>query len=73
MIKLTRLGGEPFVLNADLIRYVETCPDTYITLVSGDRLVVTETINEVVERAITYQQTKHLIPEMTEVKSRPRT
>ena len=53
MIKLTRLGGEPFVLNADLIRYVETCPDTYITLVSGDRLVVTETINEVVERAIT--------------------
>jgi len=71
MIKLTRLGGEPFVLNADLIRYVETCPDTYITLVSGDRLVVTETINEVVERAITYQQTKHLIPEMTAVNSRP--
>jgi len=31
MIKLTRLGGEPFVLNADLIRYVEARPDTFIT------------------------------------------
>ena len=64
MIKLTRLGGEPFVLNADLIRYVEVCPDTYITLISGDRMVVTETIDEVVERAVTYQQTKRLIPQV---------
>ena len=32
MIKLNRLGGEPFVLNAELIRYVEARPDTYITL-----------------------------------------
>ena len=62
MIKLTRLGGEEFILNADLVRYVEARPDTFITLTTGERLVVTETMNEVLERAITYQQTKHLIP-----------
>ena len=62
MIKLTRLGGEPFILNADLIRYVESRPDTFITLVSGDRIVVVEAMDAVLERAVRYQQTKHLIP-----------
>ncbi len=63
MIKLTRLGGEQFVLNADLIRYVEARPDTFITLTTGERLVVTESMDEVVRRAVAYQQAKHLIPE----------
>lgn len=63
MIKLSRLSGEPFILNADLIRYVEARPDTFITLTSGDCLVVRETMDEVLERAVRYQQTKHLIPE----------
>ena len=62
MIKLTRLDGEPFVLNAELIRYVERRPDTFITLTSGDRIVVAETMDEVVERSVQYQQNKHLMP-----------
>lgn len=62
MIKLTRLGGEVFLLNADLIRYVEARPDTFITLVSGDTIVVTESMDEVLRRAVAYQQAKHLIP-----------
>lgn len=62
MIKLTRLDGEPFVLNAELIRYIEARPDTFVTLTSGERVVVTETMDEVVERAVTYQQTKNLFP-----------
>jgi flagellar protein FlbD len=62
MIKLTRLGGEPFVLNADLIRYVEARPDTFITLTTGERLVVEESMDEVLRRAVAYQQAKHLIP-----------
>lgn len=62
MIKLTRLGGEIFVLNADLIRYVEERPDTFITLTTGERLVVTESMDEVLRRAVTYQQAKHLLP-----------
>jgi len=62
MIKLTRLGGEAFILNADLIKYVEARPDTYITLSSGERLVVEESPDEVLRRSLQYQQSKQLIP-----------
>jgi len=64
MIKLTRLGGEEFILNADLIRYVEARPDTFITLTMGDRIVVEESMDEVLRRAVEYQRAKHLIPEI---------
>ena len=62
MIKLTRLDGEAFVLNADLIRYVEKRPDTFITLTSGDRIVVAESMDDVIDRAVQYQQLKHFMP-----------
>jgi flagellar protein FlbD len=62
MIRLTRLDGERFILNAELIRYVEARPDTFITLTSGERLIVQETMDEVAARALTYQQSKYLIP-----------
>ncbi len=62
MINLTHLDGERFILNAELIRYVEARPDTFITLTTGERMVVRETMDEVMDRAIAYQQTKYLIP-----------
>jgi flagellar protein FlbD len=62
MIKLTRLGGEPFILNADLIQYVEARPDTFVTLTTGERIVVCESMDEVLRRAVAYQQAKHMIP-----------
>ena len=62
MIRLTRLGGESFLLNAELIKYVEARPDTFITLTSGDRVVVAESPDEVLREAVEYQQTKNLIP-----------
>ena len=63
MIKLTRLDGEAFILNADLIKYVEQRPDTFITLTSNDRIVVGETPDEVLQRTIDYQRNKRLVPE----------
>ncbi|HBE70578.1 MAG TPA: flagellar protein FlbD [Planctomycetaceae bacterium] len=62
MIKLTRLDKQPFVLNADLIRYVEERPDTFVTLVSGERIVVRESMDDVVDRAVEYQQRKAMLP-----------
>ena len=62
MIKLTRLSGEAFILNAELIEYVEARPDTFVTLTTGQRLVVAESMDEVMRRAVAYQQAKHLIP-----------
>ena len=54
MIKLTRLNGTPFVVNAELIRTVEARPDTTIVLVNGETLIVKETMDEVVARAVEY-------------------
>jgi len=63
MIKLTRLGGEEFILNADLIRYIEARPDTFVTLTVGERVVVTESMDEVMRRAIEFQRSKHMLPQ----------
>ena len=62
MIKLTRLDGQQFVLNAELIRYVEGHADTFVSLTTGERLVVRESLDEVLHRAVCYQQSKFLIP-----------
>lgn len=54
MIRLTRINGRAFVVNVEQIKTVEETPDTMITLLSGDRLVVRERMEEVVRRAIEY-------------------
>jgi flagellar protein FlbD len=54
MIRLTRLNGRPFVLNAEQIKTVEETPDTMITLLTGDQLVVQEPLEAVVQRAVEY-------------------
>ena len=62
MIRLSRLNGDEFILNAELIRYVERCPDTLITMTNGETLMVRETLDEVVRRTVTYHQAKYLVP-----------
>jgi len=62
MIRLTRLGGEAFILNAELIRYVEERPDTFVTLTTGERVIVLESMDEVMRRTVAYQREKHLVP-----------
>ena len=54
MIHLTRLNGRPFVLNAEQIKTVEETPDTMVTLLAGERLLVQETMVEVIARAVEY-------------------
>lgn len=54
MISLTRLDERVVVLNADLIKMIEATPDTLITFINGDTLMVREPVSEVVRRAIDY-------------------
>ena len=54
MITVTRLNGKPLVVNAELIRTVEENPDTTITLVNGDHILVREAMSEIVEKSIEY-------------------
>jgi flagellar protein FlbD len=55
MIELTRLNGRPMVLNSDLIKTAEASPDTMLTLINGEKLIVREEIGEVVERVLSYR------------------
>ncbi len=54
MILLTRLNGQQFVVNAEKIRYVESTPDTIVCCDTGEKLMVRETLQEVIRRAIDY-------------------
>ena len=54
MISLTKLNNQPFVVNAELIKYIESTPDTMITLTTGDRLLVKEDAPEVIRKVIDY-------------------
>ncbi len=54
MITVTRLDKRVVVLNAELIKMIESTPDTIITLINGDSIIVRESLDDVVHRAIEY-------------------
>lgn len=56
MIHLTRLNNTKLVINSDLIKFVEQSPDTVITLLSGEKILVQETVDEVVERVSDFRR-----------------
>jgi flagellar protein FlbD len=55
MIKLTRLNGNPIMINSDLIKTAEASPDTMLTLINGEKLIVREELDDVVERVMRYR------------------
>jgi flagellar protein FlbD len=56
MIRLTRLNNQPIAVNADLIKFVEQAPDTVLTLVTGEKLVVKESTEQVMTLAVEYRR-----------------
>lgn len=65
MIRLTRLNGTSFVLNCELIETVEATPDSVISTINGNKFVVTESVEEIVEKVIKYKS-KILLMSRTE-------
>ncbi len=57
MIELTRLNGSRITINAMLIEHLESTPDTVITLTTGRKVVVRESVQQVVQKAIEYLKT----------------
>ena len=55
MIELTRLNGNPILLNSDLIKMAEASPDTMLTLINGEKVIVREELNDVLERVLVYR------------------
>ncbi len=56
MIKLTRLNGKKFYLNCEAIKWLEATPDTLITLFQGEKVMVKESLEQVVEDTLDYQK-----------------
>lgn len=56
MIQLTRLNKQPMSLNSDLIKFIEYAPDTVITLLNGEKIVVLETGEEILNRIVDFRR-----------------
>jgi len=56
MIEVTRLQSQKIIVNADLIEFVEETPDTMITTTTGKKLLVKESVNEVINKVIVYRR-----------------
>ena len=56
VIAATKLNGEHFMLNAELVELVESTPDTIISLTTGKKFMVKQTVDEIIERIIQYRR-----------------
>ena len=56
MIRVTRLNHTPLILNSDLIEHMETTPDTVISLTNGQKYVVLEAADDIVEKVVEFRQ-----------------
>jgi len=56
MIQLTRLNNQTFMVNSDLIKFVERSPDTVITLVTGEKIIVRDSVEEVLMRILQFRR-----------------
>lgn len=65
MIAVTRINGEAIVVNAHLIEFIEMTPDTLISMATGRKFMVRESVDDVIARVVAYQQQigqAHVLP-----------
>ncbi|SDZ02901.1 flagellar protein FlbD [Proteiniborus ethanoligenes] len=55
MIRVNRLNNTEFVINCELIEFIEETPDTVITLTTGKKIVVKESIDEIIDKVIKFK------------------
>lgn len=56
MIQLTRLNNQTFMVNSDLVKFVERSPDTVITLVTGEKIIVLDSVEDVLARILQFRR-----------------
>jgi flagellar protein FlbD len=72
MIQLTRLNHNPLIVNSDLIEHIEVTPDTVITLSSGQKFMVQESAQEVVDRIVSFRRAIYCTPPDSLARFQPR-
>lgn len=61
MVTLTRLNDQLFTINSDLIETLEETPDTVIVMTTGNKYVVKETQQEIIDKIVSYKRRIHLL------------
>ncbi|MGD0098929.1 MAG: flagellar FlbD family protein [Acidobacteriota bacterium] len=56
MIVLTKINDAPIAVNADLVQYIEETPDTVITMTNDDKVVVLESMTEIIQKVVHYRR-----------------
>ncbi|MBI9011924.1 MAG: flagellar FlbD family protein [Clostridiales bacterium] len=60
MIRVTRLNDSVFFINEDLIEFMEETPDTVITLNTDKKLVVKESIDDLIQQITNFRRSIYL-------------
>lgn len=55
MIKVTKINDDVIAVNADIIEFIEVTPDTMITLTTGRKVIVKESLDTVIEKIVDYR------------------
>jgi flagellar protein FlbD len=56
MIVLTKINKAPITVNADLIQYIEETPDTIITMTNNDKVVVQDSMEDIIQKIVHYRR-----------------
>jgi len=56
MITVSRINNQQITINAEMIEFIESTPDTIITMTDGKKIIVKESVEEVIEKVICYRQ-----------------
>jgi flagellar protein FlbD len=56
VIRLTRLNNQPLAINSDLIKFVESAPDSVITLIGGEKILVKESVNHIIDEVVNFRR-----------------
>ena len=55
MITVTKINDRDIVVNCDLIEIIETTPDTTLTMTTGRKIIVLDTVDEVLNKVVAYK------------------
>lgn len=55
MIKLKLIQGSEIVVNSDLIEYIEATPDTIISLSTGRKIIVQDTVDDIIDKIVAFR------------------
>ena len=56
MIKVVRINGREMIINAELIEFVESTPDTIISMSTGKKIIVKDPVNELIGKVLDYRR-----------------